>query len=178
MSHPEQRDFVSRVRNKYPHMFNAKRVLEVGSYNINGTVRDFFDQCDYLGIDICNGPGVDRVCSGHELTDALGFDVVITCEMMEHNMFWKETLINMLKLLRVGGLFVMTCGTTGRGVHGTISITPINSPSAVQYGEYYGNLTEKDIREIVDVNIIFKEYGFETNTTTCDIYMWGIKRGL
>jgi hypothetical protein len=175
MSHTEQREFVNNIKVRFPEHFWSKRVLEVGSYNINGTVRTFFEECQYIGIDICSGPGVDIVCSGHDFSDKEGFDTVITCEMMEHNLMWKETLINMVQLLRSHGLFILTCGTTGRGVHGTASVTPVNSPSSAQYGDYYGNLTEQDIRSVIDIEGTFKSFGFETNTVTCDLYMWGIK---
>lgn len=177
MSHPEQRNFVERVKFTYPDYFRDKKVLEIGSYNINGTVRDFFDGGKYIGIDLCDGPCVDIVCSGHEYTDIEGFDTIITCEMMEHNKLWRETLHNVVKLLRSKGLFIMTCGTTGRGVHGTSSVSPGESPSSAFYDEYYGNLTESDIRSAIDVDKTFEAYGFETNLIRLpDLYFWGVKR--
>ena len=42
------------------------------------------------------------------------FDVVISCECFEHNPYWRETFLNMTRVLRPGGLFVLTCATTGR----------------------------------------------------------------
>jgi len=55
-------------------------VLEVGSLNINGTVRDFFDAEEYIGIDIGEGPGVDVVSGGHKYKSKKKFDCVISCE--------------------------------------------------------------------------------------------------
>ena len=41
MSHIQQRFFVGGIKQFLPDFFQEKIVLEVGSLNINGTVRDF-----------------------------------------------------------------------------------------------------------------------------------------
>ena len=77
MSHKEQTDFVAAVKDKHPEFFQNKKVLEVGSLNINGTVRDFFTDCEYVGCDLGEGPGVDIVCAGQDLDfPDNSFDVV------------------------------------------------------------------------------------------------------
>jgi hypothetical protein len=48
-------NFVNSVKMKYPNNFENVRVLEIGSYNVNGTVRVFFDKCEYVGIDVMLG---------------------------------------------------------------------------------------------------------------------------
>jgi hypothetical protein len=45
MAHKEQFDFVDSVRQKYPSNFLKAKVLEVGSLNVNGTVRHLFVDC-------------------------------------------------------------------------------------------------------------------------------------
>ena len=67
MAHPEQAEFFSGVRAQYPHFFRGARVLEVGSLDINGSVRDLFSDCDYTGVDLALGPGVDLACQGQLL---------------------------------------------------------------------------------------------------------------
>ena len=47
MAHKEQMQFVQAVRKMFPHLFAGKRVLEIGSLNINGTVRGFFEAVSY-----------------------------------------------------------------------------------------------------------------------------------
>ena len=42
MAHKEQKDFIDRVKSKYPSYFTNTCILEIGSWNVNGTVRDFF----------------------------------------------------------------------------------------------------------------------------------------
>ena len=64
-------------------LFEGKKVLEVGSRNVNGTLRriiENFKPEKYLGIDIIEGKGVDKVCNANELINEFGsnsFDVVI-----------------------------------------------------------------------------------------------------
>jgi len=54
--------FVQRAVNEYPIKGD---VLEVGSYDVNGSVRPIFSDRErfphYTGVDMRAGPGVDRV---------------------------------------------------------------------------------------------------------------------
>ena len=97
MSHQSQIDFVGGVRERFPEFFLGGRVLEVGSLNINGSVRDFFSSPEeYVGCDLGEGEGVDIVCAGHELPHADGyFDVAISCECFEHDRHWRKTFSSM-----------------------------------------------------------------------------------
>ena len=61
MSHSTQQDFILYTKNKFPNYFTNSKVLEVGSLDINGSMRSFFSECDYLGIDVGEGQGVDLV---------------------------------------------------------------------------------------------------------------------
>jgi hypothetical protein len=174
MAHECQMNFVNSVKMKYPNNFENVRVLEIGSYNVNGTVRVFFDKCEYVGIDVMLGDCVDVVCSGHEYCDDRMYDTIITCEMFEHNPHWIETWNNILKLTKSGGLVVMTCATTGRGEHGTKRTSPTQSLSSELYGDYYMNLTENDFRSITDIEGVFDEFGFSVVNT--DLYFYGKKK--
>ena len=85
MAHKEQNDYVQAVKTKFPIFFDKKKVLEVGSLDINGSVRKFFTDCDYTGIDVGEGKGVDIVVnSGHEYDgEDKSFDITISCECFE-----------------------------------------------------------------------------------------------
>ena len=97
------------------------------------------------------GKGVDVVCPGQDYTaPARSFDVVISCEMMEHNPNWRETWLNMLRMVREDGLLVMTCASIGRKKHGTSDSTPFDSPLTVATGQnYYRNLVETDFTQLL-----------------------------
>ena len=85
MAHEAQTDFVKSIREKHRDHFTGKRVLEVGSRNINGSVRNFFFECDYVGLDYHRGRGVDVTGLAHEYDTRDPFDVVISCEAFEHD---------------------------------------------------------------------------------------------
>lgn len=176
MAHQEQLEFIASMKKLSPGHFEGGRVLEIGSLDINGTVRSFFSGCDYVGIDVAAGPGVDVACQGQDFdAPAASFDTVISCEVMEHNPHWKETFLNMIRLAKPDGLILMTCGTLGRPEHGTTRTNPEASPLTVSKGwEYYRNLTEADFTS----NGLTGSLGtaaFMTNWLAYDLYFAGSK---
>lgn len=170
MSHQAQLNFVAIVRAMYPDYFVRKQVLEIGSLNINGSIRQFFEQCVYVGVDLGEGRDVDVVARGEDLTYADGsFDVVASCECFEHNPEWVATLNNMIRMSK--GLVFFSCATTGRPEHGTPRTSPHDAPFC---GDYYRNLTEEDVTNAIDLSV-FEDYQFLTNDMAHDLYFWGIK---
>lgn len=110
---PALLEWTSRLRRHYP--FDPGRVLEIGSRDVNGSPRELFaDASEYIGIDQCPGPGVDRVLSGHDLGsvfEAGVFDSVLCFETLEHDpRFWK-TLEQIRWVLRSGGWLIITTPT-------------------------------------------------------------------
>lgn len=177
MAHPQQQNFVKSLHNLMPHYFNNKKVLEVGSLNINGTIRIYFKDCDYTGIDVGEGPCVDIVCAGQDLDHPDStYDTVASTECFEHNPYWAETFANMIRMCKRDGLVFMTCATTGRGEHGTSRTNPKDSPLSQVIWDYYKNLTEEDFREKFNLNEIFGFYNFIVETTHNDLYFYGIKK--
>jgi SAM-dependent methyltransferase len=179
MAHPEQLEFVGMVKTAFPTFFKGARTLEIGSLDINGTIRQFFVDCPYIGLDVAAGPGVDVVCQGQSYDAQDGsFDTVISCEAMEHNPYWQQTLANMIRVCRPGGLIIMTCATVGRKEHGTTRTSPSNSPLSVGLGwEYYKNLTARDIKGALTLDNDLSPHAFFTNWTSRDLYLIGFKRG-
>jgi hypothetical protein len=91
-------------------------------------------------------------------------------------------------LLKPGGLFLFTCATTGRPVHG---VKYLEEECKLKYenwktmpnvsienwdNDYYKNLTEDDIRECINIDDIFVDYQFEVEENHCDLFFWGIKK--
>lgn len=175
MAHKEQKEFIEMIRNEFPDFFSGKRVLEIGSLDINGSVRKLFENCEYIGVDVAAGPGVDVVCQGQNYSGPdNSFDVAISCEVMEHNPFWAETVKNMIRLCKPGGLVVMTCATLGRREHGTERTSTVDSPLTVGLGwSYYRNLTASDFLGKDATEGL--QHIFVNNWAEYDLYMVGVK---
>jgi len=170
LSHPAQIEFVASLKSQFPDYFVRKNVLEVGSLNINGSIRPFFEQCIYVGVDLGAGADVDVVARGEDLAyPDSSFDVVASCECFEHNPAWVKTFANMIRMS--SGLVFFSCATTGRAEHGTRRTSPHDAPFC---GDYYRNLTEQDFREAFDLSE-FRQYAFTTNDQAHDLYFWGVK---
>jgi len=147
VAHDEQRRFFALVSDYLLLKLEHTSILEVGSLDINGSLREFATGCRYVGIDVGPGPGVDVVCAGQDFDPGdERFDVVWSAECMEHNPYWAATIENMVRLLRPGGLFVLSCASPGRAAHGLASQEAWASPLTVAAGwDYYRNLSFRDV---------------------------------
>jgi predicted SAM-dependent methyltransferase len=99
------------------------RVVEFGSYDVNGSMRPIFQGCEYIGIDLTEGKGVDVVCSGEQtpFPDA-SVDAVLSSSNFEHDECFWMTFLEMCRILK-----------PGRGM------LYINAPSAGPYHGYPGD---------------------------------------
>lgn len=187
--HNEQAVFVQTLKNTYPHYFNNCSILEVGSCNINGTIRDYFENCEYVGIDVGPGNCVDIVCSGHEYDGPSNyFNTVISTECFEHNPFWLETFTNMIRMCKSGGLIAFTCAGEIRPEHGTFRSNPDAShlTNSIGWGDYYRNLSASDFTSKIDFNKHFApneytfvdgySYEYRLYRRPMDLYFWGFKK--
>jgi len=112
-------DVVNGLLDKIPV---GAQMLEVGSRNVNGSVRRVLEARagEYVGIDLLDGPGVDVVLPVANLRDRFGderFDVVISTEMLEHCHNWQEALYQMSHVLRQGGVLIITTRSPGFELH-------------------------------------------------------------
>ena len=180
MSHKAQRKFFQAVCKKFPKYFGDAKVLDVGSLDINGCNRPYFDEnCFYIGVDLGSGNNVDMISKGHQLTFVDDyFDVTCCSEVFEHDMHYKKTLQNMYRMLKPGGLMFFSCATTGRPEHGTIRSAKKDFPFTTEHDiwkDYYYNVTEEDVRAALDIELLFESYDFGIETRHHDLRFWGVK---
>lgn len=173
MAHLQQLNWFEKMRRIFPEWFTHVTVLEIGSLNINGTIRGFYDNpIKYVGVDVGPGPGVDLIAGGETLDfPDNSFDVAVSAECFEHNPEWVATFANMHRMASKAVL--ITCASDGRPEHGTSTNDPSSSPHT---GDYYRNLNRADFYHEFDINDMFETHEFEYNPRSHDLYFWGIKR--
>lgn len=176
MAHKEQSLFFQSVREVYPEHFSWVNVIEIGSLDINGSLRGLFSYPNYVGVDLELGPGVDYAVLGENVKyrdDS--FDISVSAECFEHNPQWAEGFANMKRMTRPGGLIVFSCAGTGRPEHGTARTDPGSSPFTTSAGwNYYRNLTPQDFEGVPGL-LDGLEYKFFEYEKTNDLYFVGMK---
>lgn len=109
-------DFVSEfTKDKY-----FKKVLEVGSRDVNGSVKHLFKCDEYIGLDLIAGPNVDIVADALRLPEYFKdktFDCVLCVETLEHVKDPWTIVKNMRSVLKKGGWMLITTPCIGHPEH-------------------------------------------------------------
>jgi len=125
-----------------PNEIEGKTIIEIGSYNVNGSFKDILMKMkplSYLGTDIKTGYYVDELYNVEEMiTMECQFDIVVCTEVIEHTKDWRAAITNLMNLTKIGGMILLTSRSKGFGRH--------NFPA--DYWRY----------EIEDIEFIFSEW--------------------
>jgi SAM-dependent methyltransferase len=144
-------------------------VVEVGGRDINGGVRALFTCDAYVSIDLEPGPGVDVVGDALDWRPPGHVDLVICCEVLEHEARQEELLRHMLGWLAPGGALLVTAGGPGREPHSG------HDGGRVRPDEHYGNLDPALLQAVFEDAALYPanvEYAAEPR----DTYGWGVKQ--
>jgi SAM-dependent methyltransferase len=118
-------------------------VLEVGSRDINGGVRDIFQGAFFHGVDVADGPGVDEVIdfATRVRPSTEQWDCVVCCEVLEHadDETAERILSNAHDHLCHEGLLLLTAAGVGRHEHSAHYEGP------PLRGEFYRNVSLADL---------------------------------
>ena len=112
-SYQHMTDLVSR----YLAPESALSVVDIGSYDVNGSYRTLFGNplWSYVGVDLESGPGVDMVLSSPYTLPlaSASVDLVISGQAFEHvENFWMSWL-EMLRVLKPGGMIFLIAPSRG-----------------------------------------------------------------
>ncbi|NQE05079.1 hypothetical protein C5S32_04340 [ANME-1 cluster archaeon GoMg1] len=89
-------------------------IFEFGSLQVPGQegfadLRPFFPNKEFVGCDISEGPGVDRILNLHHIrlpSESVGS--VLICDTLEHVEFCRKAIEEVHRILRPNGLLVIT----------------------------------------------------------------------
>ena len=114
--HPSAMEGAREFFLKYSGEFSEPTIVEIGSQDVNGSLREVAPPSKYVGLDFQSANGVDIV-----LEDAYHFpledefaDIVITSSCFEHSeMFWL-TFLEGVRILKPNGLFYINAPSRGQ----------------------------------------------------------------
>lgn len=89
-------------------------VYEFGALQVPGqegfaNLRPMFSNVEYVGVDMREGPGVDKVLNLHDIDlpdDSVG--AVVCLDTLEHVEYPRKALDEILRILKPGGMVIMT----------------------------------------------------------------------
>ncbi|MGA9997080.1 MAG: methyltransferase domain-containing protein [Pyrinomonadaceae bacterium] len=133
-----------------------RSVVEIGSRNVNGSVRPLFEQIaqNYYGIDLAPGPDVDEVADAVDWRPAERVDCIVCCEVLEHAPDVEGVVRMISESLEKKGVLLMTCATDPRPPHSAYD------GGVVRIGEYYQNVAPEifhDFCSAHDLKILHQE---------------------
>lgn len=149
----------------------ARRVLDFGGCDVNGTPRPLFSpDTEYVVLDSRAGPNVDIIADATcwrpppELRSR--FDVVLCTEVFEHVEHWRGIVYNMWVTLRPRGTVLVTCATDPRPAHSIVGVEPVPP------GEWYRNVPRAELEPVM--RLLFD--GVQcTSHPRGDLYARGVK---
>ena len=113
-----------------------RSVVEIGSRDINGEVRDLFGlPASYVGLDLAAGPGVDWVGDAGEYQPPEPVECVVCCEVFEHTPEWPVLVERAESWLEDHGVLIVTAAAPGRRPH-----SAIDGGWKLHPGEHYANV--------------------------------------
>jgi len=109
-------------------------VVDMGSFNVNGTYRDLFPEGQYIGVDIVEGRNVDIVVGSEEWDELENVDAVVSGQTIEHVADITGFMAGIYRILKPGGLLCIIAPSAGPG-H--------------DYPVWVGHFSEERMRDIV-----------------------------
>lgn len=106
-----KQNYVDRLDNTSRRL----KVAEIGSYDVNGGLRSLFQDYEYLGLDMIEGPGVELVMEDSSVIplESNSIDVVVSSSMFEHADFFWVSFLEMVRVCSPVGLIYINAPSNG-----------------------------------------------------------------
>ena len=115
--HLSSLEHVDRLVRRYLADRTSIKIVDIGSYDVNGSYKRFFDRpsWQYVGVDLVPGPNVDvTLASPYRLPFAShSVDVIVSGQAFEHIEFFWLTWLEMVRVLKPGGLIFLLAPSRG-----------------------------------------------------------------
>ena len=115
--HLSSLEHVERLVDKYLRNATGVKIVDIGSYDVNGSYKQFFSRPSwtYVGVDLAPGPNVDvALQSPYRLPFAShSVDVIVSGQAFEHIEFFWLTWLEMVRVLKPGGLIFLLAPSRG-----------------------------------------------------------------
>lgn len=170
--HAEILDFLKKAREEaeVPVSLELLRVVEFGAYDLNGSPRELFPgAASYIGIDWRPGKGVNLVSLNH-LAPVEQADIVLCCQVLEHDPYWEQTLRKAASLIREGGWLFCTWAGPGYVPHELETAPPWAESHA-----YYRNLSVEEVADVLREALPSLEIHTSYQRGTLDACLWARK---
>lgn len=110
--------FLENYKEYFPHSGKKIKVLDLGSYNVNGCYRELMsDEFEYCGIDIEEGPNVDIVLEDAyhwKQLESDSYDVVLSGQAFEHIEYPWISMKELCRVLKPDGILCIIAPHTAR----------------------------------------------------------------
>jgi len=114
--HPTAYENAEKFYEKYcKDNIENKTVLDIGSCDVNGTMKPIFNKCKkYVGLDQCGGNNVDIISSSHNvpISDE-SFDIIISSSCFEHDPLFWLTFQEMCRVIKPNGYIYIQAPSIG-----------------------------------------------------------------
>jgi SAM-dependent methyltransferase len=97
---------------------NKGIALEIGSFDVNGSLTPIFSRFNYIGLDMRKGKNVDLVARGDNLPfPSNSCSCVVCCDTLEHDDNFFGTVSEMKRVLASDGLMILAVPGIGFKLH-------------------------------------------------------------
>lgn len=144
--HAAARQFVEWAVVSIP---KRRSVIEIGSRQVNGTVRDLFEGPTfarlpeppfYVGIDLIPGPLVDVLADARTWRPLYLVDTVVCTSVLEHTAHGEELVKAASEMLKKDGVLILTTVGEPCEPHSAFDGGPLPK------GEYYRNIGPEELQ--------------------------------
>jgi SAM-dependent methyltransferase len=129
--HKNSIDIMSEFVKEYK--ISKETVVDVGSYDINGTYKSLFPDAKYIGADISSGPNVDIIINSEEWNKLKNVDVVISGQTLEHAEDIPSLMLSIFNILKIGGIACIIAPSQGPPHHYPIWVGNVSYEQMIKY---------------------------------------------